>query len=103
MLTIKVSWNNADFLNYHVYQAKEYCVCAIDDGTVSLLLDGQTNITLFEGNKVYIMNDNGATVDTIYVPKTKIPAVVSNPRLSGATPNLWVDPATGRTEERIGY
>lgn len=102
MLTIKINWNNSDFLNYCLVQGNEYVVCALDDGTVQLLIDGAKNYKLFGGNRVYVMNDKGATVDTIHVPYPKDSVVPQYDKLAKGVPNLWVDPKTGRTEERIG-
>lgn len=101
MLTFKINWNNSDFLNYSVYTGSQYVVCALDDGTVQLLIDGTQNILLFGGNRVYIMNDKGSTIDKIEVPIGNVIPPSKTPAIKN-TSNLWVDPSTGRTEERYG-
>lgn len=96
MLTVKIDWGNADFVNYSVYTCDKYLVCGLDDDTTQLLLDdGTHDIRLGQGCRVYVMNERGSTVDTISIGPPRIPS-----KTAKAT-SLWVNPNTGRTEERI--
>lgn len=68
MLTIKICWgnNSAGFPMYSVYTAEKYTVDPQNVGTIRLLLDDtKHDICLGAGSKTYVMNDRGATVDTI--------------------------------------
>lgn len=71
MLTVKVVWPS-DFANQSVYDCKHYTMMALADGTTSLILyrgiEDINELILGKGTRAYIMNDGGATVDTIYVP-----------------------------------
>ena len=69
MFTIKVEWHSPDFPTYSVHNAEKYTVSYLADGSIQLLtetgLDGQRDIRLSDGAKAYVMNDRGATIDTI--------------------------------------
>jgi hypothetical protein len=70
MLTLKVNWgdNHEGFPMYSVYTAEKYLVDVLSVGSIRLLLDdGKHDISLGKGSKTYVMNDRGATVDTIIV------------------------------------
>lgn len=65
MLTLKIEWA-PDYPGYTVFTADCYVVNRNSNETTQLLLDGKQDILLTKGSKVYVMNDRGATVDTIY-------------------------------------
>jgi hypothetical protein len=69
MLTMKIYWPS-DFPNYSVYSVSKYVASKLQDGTWALYLTDPTHpdareVLLGKGAKAYIMNGNGATVDTI--------------------------------------
>lgn len=69
MLTLKIKWESPDYPAYSVYTAWKYNVNDMLDGSKSLILfdreDQPTEIGLSNKCKVYVMNSNGATIDTI--------------------------------------
>lgn len=83
MLTVKIIWPS-EFKNYNVYSATKYGVYELNDGTTQLLLTTNdpdfTDIRLSKGATVYVMNANGATIDTIRENRDNLtePATISN-------------------------
>lgn len=65
-MTLKIEWA-PDYPGYTVFTADNYVVNRNSNETTQLLLDnGKHDILLTKGSKVYVMNDRGSTVDTIY-------------------------------------
>ena len=52
----------------HTYQVNDYLVTYKDDGSIRLFLDGAAHeIAANPGVDIFIMNDNGKTIDRINV------------------------------------
>lgn len=67
MFTIKIEWgnNSEGFPMYSVFNAEKYIVDGMSDYVRLLLDDTKHDIQLRPGSRTYIMNDKGATIDTI--------------------------------------
>jgi len=66
MFTIKAVWKHSDFPSYSVYTAEKYCVGRRGDTNVTtVMIDDIREIAVGEGDRVYVMNEHGSTIDTI--------------------------------------
>ncbi len=75
MFTIKVNWNTLDFPTHSVYTATKYSVNTLKNGDKQIFINNgpseQNEVVLSGGCSVYVMNDRGATIDYIFLPRNK--------------------------------
>lgn len=77
MLTIRIDWNNGFEITHSVYACSHYTVSEVEDKnacsssgatykqTHLYLDDGKHHILMSQPTTAYVMNGNGATIDTI--------------------------------------
>jgi len=70
MFTVRINWPSDFGPNYSVYSCKKYVVSGLNDGTIVLYLADPNgldtiDVSLGKGAKAYVMNNSGATIDTI--------------------------------------